>query len=353
MSQIVLENCVAPPEGRFEGPEKRLEIDFRPISSSAALGRGLRNISREEWGEMLTFAKCTILSHMDGEHCDAFVLSESSLFVYPRKVMIKTCGTTTLLNCIDKLLEFANRMDLEVEFVMFSRKNLLFPGDQRFPHTAWKDEVDYLNSYFDGTPYILGPLNAEHWYLYLADYSVDTRLTQPEQTLEIMMHNLDTSVLHKFYRKEELPENEKLPGVAELLPGSDTDEFNFTPCGYSMNGVLGEAYYTIHVTPEAHCSYASFETNVSLPSYRTLISQVIALFKPHTLTITFFAEHGAKCKLPPQNTPDLEIEGFTMRHKTFSELEGNCDITMCNYESFERARHQKPRKVPMARASYI
>jgi S-adenosylmethionine decarboxylase len=85
--------------------------------------------------------------------------------------MIKTCGTTTLLKIIPKLLEYAHFCDLEVEFVQYSRKNFIFPQVQLFPHTDWSAEIEYLDNHFDGSSYILGPLTQDHWYLYIADYS--------------------------------------------------------------------------------------------------------------------------------------------------------------------------------------
>jgi len=81
---------------------------------------------------MLNYAKCTIISHASNEYFDAYVLSESSLFVYPFKIMIKTCGTTTLLHCVPKLLEFASECGLQVEFVMFLSKELSIPSETTF-----------------------------------------------------------------------------------------------------------------------------------------------------------------------------------------------------------------------------
>lgn len=48
-------------------------------------------------------------------------------------------------------------------------------------------------------------------------------------------------------------------GIGALLAAHDIDEFVFEPCGYSMNGLMGGAFSTIHITPEAACSYASVE----------------------------------------------------------------------------------------------
>jgi S-adenosylmethionine decarboxylase len=322
-----------------------LEIDFKHNPNSL---NGLREIAQSTWQEMLDFAKCTIISTTQNEYFDAFVLSESSLFVYPFKLMIKTCGTTTLLSCVPKLLSIAKSLDLSVEFVMFSRKNYLFPSKQKDIHNHWDKEVSYLNTIFDGNSYIIGPTSGDHWYLYLADYSDTTRVIMPEKTLEIMMHKLDAGVAAQFYRKESTSDKDKFPGVQDLIEESETDEFNFSPCGYSMNGLAKSAYYTIHVTPEAICSYASFETNLSLASYTKLISHVLGLFKPGTFTVTFFSEK-ATAAATSEAPFSLELEGYIMKHKTFSELEGNCDILMANYESLDYASREKPqRKVKMS-----
>lgn len=48
-------------------------------------------------------------------------------------------------------------------------------------------------------------------------------------------------------------------GIADLLSGAAIDDYLFDPCGYSMNGLEGSAFSTIHVTPEDGFSYASVE----------------------------------------------------------------------------------------------
>ncbi|RLN74296.1 hypothetical protein BBJ28_00025740, partial [Nothophytophthora sp. Chile5] len=133
----------------FEGPEKNLEIDFKLGIGHA---RGFREVPRSDLDEMLTAGQCQILSRTSNEHIDAYVLSESSMFVYAHKVVLKTCGTTTLLQCVPFIKRFSERLGLEIEWVSYSRKNYTFPEEQKYPHTSYQSEVAFLSSYFpDGS----------------------------------------------------------------------------------------------------------------------------------------------------------------------------------------------------------
>jgi S-adenosylmethionine decarboxylase len=82
-------------------------------------------------------------------------------------------------------------------------------------------------------------------------------------------------------------------GIQNLVPGATIDETAFTPCGYSMNAIFHDVYSTIHVTPEAACSYASFETNSSLQNYTPMVRNTLNVFKPSRFVLTLFGDEGA------------------------------------------------------------
>lgn len=327
----------------FEGPEKRLEIDFK-INSECP--QGLRTITKNQWQEMLNFSACTIISATSNDFFDSYVLSESSLFVYPYKIIIKTCGTTTLLRCIPKMLDYATHCNLEVELVVYSRKNFLFPQLQEFPHLDWRFEIEYLDQYFEGMSYVLGPLTQDHWYMYIADYTDLDGETCKDTTLEVMMHNLDKSACQQFYRQDGTEDQDKFPGVAELIPGQETDEFNFNPCGYSMNGLLEDVYSTIHVTPEHHCSYASFETNLNLPCYKRLLAHVFDIFKPGTVTLTLFTESN-ETSTTRNTITNMQIPGYVLKYKTHSELGISKRVLLCQYESLDFHQERQKKRIPV------
>jgi len=145
----------------FEGPEKVLEIDFAPGHGP---DRGLCAISREDWDAILSDAKCSILGNLSNSSLDSYILSESSLFVYPFKLIIKTCGTTTLLMCLPRLLDIAAKMSMRVEWLAYTRKDFKFPQAQHFPHRGPREEIDYLKQLFpEGSAFLMGPVTGDHW----------------------------------------------------------------------------------------------------------------------------------------------------------------------------------------------
>lgn len=119
-----------------------MEIDFDLTKE----GMSLRSIARPTWDAILDEAKCTIIGITSNEHFDSYVLSESSLFVYPSKLMIKTCGTTCLLNCLPMLMKAAEEVGAMPDFLQFSRSNFLFPNKQPFPHRNFNMEVSAATS---------------------------------------------------------------------------------------------------------------------------------------------------------------------------------------------------------------
>jgi S-adenosylmethionine decarboxylase len=306
-------------DGPFEGPEKTMEVVFQ---RDVGADKGLRSLSRKQLDHLCTLAKCSILTHTATNHLDAYVLSESSLFVYKNRLIMKTCGTTTLLHCLNALLEYADELGMELTWVGYSRKNLNNPDAQMWPHSNFQDEITYLNTHANlqdrlhGSGHILGPVTGDHWFVYVADLThplavtsekllskiSSKALTQPatgcqdganmsmERTVNVMMFDIDPDVASIFFKSshETAAEMTKAAGINNLCPGATIDDMAFTPCGYSMNAILHESYYTMHITPESDCSYVSFETNTMLPNYNALIRNVINKFRPRRFVLTMF-----------------------------------------------------------------
>ena len=93
---------------------------------------------------------------------DAYVLSESSMFVSQRRFILKTCGTTTPLECISDLVSMAKQYTGfdTIEDIFYSRKNFERPDLQLKPHRSFEQEVALLDEMFaDGAAYCLGTLN--------------------------------------------------------------------------------------------------------------------------------------------------------------------------------------------------
>lgn len=76
--------------------------------------------------------------------------SESSLFVAPHCIILKTCGTTLNLLGLYRIIEIARQYCgfTNVWRCFYSRKSFFFPERQSGPHKDWRDEVSFLDSVF-------------------------------------------------------------------------------------------------------------------------------------------------------------------------------------------------------------
>mmetsp|Transcript_8220 Transcript_8220/g.7360 ORF Transcript_8220/g.7360 Transcript_8220/m.7360 type:complete len:418 (+) Transcript_8220:61-1314(+) len=288
--------------GSFEGPEKTMEVLF---ATDKGHENGLRALNRKQLDYICTKAKCSILTKSSNSYIDAYVLSESSMFIYKHRFIMKTCGTTTLLRCLGALIEFADNLGMEIIWVRYNRKNLNNPGAQLWPHSSFNDEIKYLDSHeklqqrLKGSGHVLGSVTGDHWFFYVADPTPEVFLSlsapTTEKTVNIMMFDMAPEVAEIFFQSTGLTGKEmtEKSGINTLCPGAVIDETSFCPCGYSMNAILHDAYSTIHVTPEAQCSYVSFETNTSLRDYSALIRNVLHIFRPKRFVLTLFGDEGA------------------------------------------------------------
>lgn len=300
----------------FEGCEKRLVISFKS-KACATNNSSLHVLTRAEWKSILEYAKCNILSIIKNSKCQAYLLSESSLFVYKTHLIIKTCGTTTLLYIIPSLItKVLSKCRMFISNIFFSRSNFMFPKKQPFIHRTFSNEVQYLNNIFmaNGRAVVLGSLNRARWHCYSyssADKSKHalhaTKNKRLGKTLEIVMFDLCPIKMKCFFapclssnnNKQKLEEMTNISvadkilkesGIADLLPTeSIVDTYLFNPCGYSLNAILNDNYWTIHVTPEKASSFVSFETNFSECLNLNFIRKIVNTFVPSKFTIAITA----------------------------------------------------------------
>ena len=277
----------------FEGPEKKLQITFAPKTSSNKTDYNLLHLPLDTIQNLLKLANCTILSHTKSEHIHAYLLSESSLFIYPHKLVLKTCGTTTLLLVLPKVFQIAKDLNADVKHIEYGHLRYKFPDEQVYPHTSFEQERQYLEKLCGGyvQDKVLGATDGCSWNMLTVD-PPSTEGFEPEQgiVVEMAMEGLPADVCALFDRDESCPASRCAKsmtvssGISALLGDATVDDWAFDPCGYSMNALRDGFYYTVHVTPEDAFSYASFETNDPQFADSKMFEDVLQCFRPAQAT---------------------------------------------------------------------
>lgn len=266
----------------FEGSEKKVEMVTDPEAGS------LHTLGRNFWTGMVAKAQAEILDTLSNEHCDAYLLSESSLFVWHDRFLMLTCGTTTL---VDATLHFLDHFPLKhILFASFQRKNEYLSHLQK---SSFEEDIERLSQRFKGVAFRLGHLDSHHNYVFHMDkpYQPDAN----DNTSELLMYHIKGKNADYLRSEGQTVENiRSLLRLDDILPGFAISDWLFEPFGYSLNAIKGDRYATFHITPQEDSSYVSFETNLNLER-SNVIPVLLEALNPGCWDLIGF---NAKQKLP-------------------------------------------------------
>lgn len=260
----------------FEGSEKIIELGMKSGSSS------LRLLPYDFWQRLVASAGAEIISHIGNDDCDAYLLSESSLFVWKDRIRMLTCGSTQLPNA---LVLFIENLGIEaIEYSTYQRKN---EYQLQIESRSFQQDLDQIKQSITGKGYRIGHLDSHHHYLFISETNESFR---PLVTTEFLMYHL-TGALAGYFRSAKQTKDEIRAALAlsELFNGFEFDDHLFSPFGYSLNGLKGDKYLTIHITPQEQSSYCSIETNLDHTVLTAdLLHQFVKKLKPERCDLITF-----------------------------------------------------------------
>ncbi len=261
----------------FEGSEKKIEVIFNNNLPS------LRERPLSYWEQLVKASNAQILSSVSNDSMTAFLLSESSLFIYDHYLVMITCGTTRLVSAVDFLMKDFKPEQIQAFF--YERKNELLPQNQS---TDFFKDVQQLRKWFGGEALRYGREDEHHLYLFASEK--DFTPANNDHTMEVLMHGIPDHVVKHFTNCSDC-DRKKLrdeSGISEIVQGK-IDDFVFDPMGYSLNSINDNRYFTIHITPENNGSYISFETNAfDSQTQVEWTKKVIQVFQPMSFDLVLF-----------------------------------------------------------------
>ena len=259
---------------KFEGSEKKLEMITHPQSKS------LRGYPESFFNRLLKISRTRCVCQFSNAYCTAYVLSESSLFVWDHRLLLITCGQTTLASAGIYLIKHIKEKNIQAFF--FQRKNEFFPMDQK---SDFFEDTKRLNKKIRGKAYQFGNLDEHYFYLFHLDKKFSSK--PDDQTVEILMYGLRGRLAHLLNQGAEAKKIREYLKLDQSFPGFTIQDHIFQPRGYSLNGLKDRQYFTIHATPQERSFYISFETNIN-ETVQSIVNKILILFQPCSFDIITF-----------------------------------------------------------------
>jgi S-adenosylmethionine decarboxylase len=302
----------------FEGSEKKAEIliDTNQLSL-------LTDLRDEFWSKLVNSSQAKILSSIKNEQCKAFLLSESSLFVWHDRLLIITCGETQLVKAVEY---FIKALGVQVILQLtYQRKNEYFSKAQP---SCFGDDIKKLSHYLPGKAYRFGEMDNHHNYVFHLnnnDNNCNNDLNHNnEVTYELLAYQISEQASEHLTQPHLSAEAiQAFLCIAEMLPNFIIDDHVFQPYGYSLNAIKGDKYLTIHITPQAESSYISFQSNIDIFS---LIPKLLAILAPASVDVMTFNETAFKSKIT-HNIP----QKYVSKSLVCKQLDNGYLVNFANY----------------------
>jgi S-adenosylmethionine decarboxylase len=274
----------------FEGPEKKVEIVVKDVN--------LRQLGDDFWRAIVAACHAQILSKRTTTQMDAYLLSESSLFVWEDYCLLITCGQTTLVSSIIKLVE---QLGIDkISSLIFQRKNEYFGHLQK---SHFHQDAARLAELFHHKAHALqlGALDGHHNFLFHLDRTFNP--PAEDRTTEMLMYHLGIEA-SQFLQQHHLKTDQirQFLKLDELLPDWIIDDHVFSPVGYSVNAIKADRYLTIHITPQEDSSYVSCETNMDTEhTHKHVLAHFLNVLCPGSFDFITFNH---------ENFPDLPRDKY-------------------------------------------
>lgn len=255
----------------YEGTEKRLLICVKKLN--------LLSFPDCFWQQLVAQSGAEILSSTHNKTLKAYLLSESSLFIWQDKLLVITCGNTQLVKAALFIQQRISKQ--QISTLIFQRHQALKPHLQS---TNFQQDTLLLEKQFNG--------KKQHWR---GDYQGDlfvfgkiTKDSMPTQNI-YMLHGLTGEFAQQlqtcYINKQAILNKLKL---TDYFSGWLIDHFSFNPKGYSLNAIRGKDYLTIHITPEQLSTYLSIETSLDKIQCADFITYLQELLSPKQIKQMIF-----------------------------------------------------------------
>jgi S-adenosylmethionine decarboxylase len=247
----------------YEGTEKRLSIATKSVN--------LFDLAPHFWQQLVAQSGAEILSSIHTASVQAYLLSESSLFVWQDKILLITCGNTQLVKAALFIQQQFSKQ--QINTLIFQRHQALQPLLQ---DSSFEQDTLLLSAQFQG--------QQQHWdedykgdLFVFGEISPDTFKTRNIY----MFHGLRGDFAERL-QKQGLDKQAILSELklTYFFANLSVDHHSFEPTGYSLNAICDADYLTIHLTPEQQSTYLSIETSFNDSRCAVFIEYLMHLFSP-------------------------------------------------------------------------